>query len=302
MSNIRALGYLGFTTRRTDKWLSFAEDILGVSAHSRADGGLDLRCDSYAWRIRLTPSEEPDNLAFIGWEVGNADELDGLKADLDAAGVPWQQGSDTLKKDRQVHDLITFTDPEGTACEAFYGPLQRTEEPFVSPRGVTFLTGEQGLGHIVLVTKDQKRMEDFYVSVLKLKISDYINTEVVPGRPLSITFLRCNGRHHSLALAPVPIPAKVAHIMLQTDDINEVGRALDRVNDAKLHLSFTLGRHSNDEMLSFYVMSPSGFDVEFGWGALTVDEDTWHVKTHEQNSAWGHVFQMPPRKPKKTQA
>ncbi len=302
MSNIRALGYLGFTTRRTDKWQSFAEEILGVSVHGRADGGLDLRCDSYAWRIRLIPSEEPDNLAFIGWEVGNADELDGLKADLDTAGVPWQQGSDDQKKDRQVHDLITFTDPEGTVCEAFYGPLQRTEEPFVSPKGVSFVTGEQGLGHIVLVTKDQKQMEDFYISVLKLKISDYINTEVIPGRPLSITFLRCNGRHHSLALAPVPIPAKVAHIMLQTDDINEVGRALDRVNDAKLHLSFTLGRHSNDDMLSFYVMSPSGFDVEFGWGALTVDEDTWHVKTHAQNSAWGHVFQMPPRKPKKPQA
>lgn len=299
MSEIKALGYMGFTTRKIPAWKDFAEETLGVATAERADGGLDLRIDDYAWRIRLLPTEERDNLAFIGWEVGNADDLDALKAKLDAAGIPWEAGSDVLKEDRSVHDLITFTDPEGTVCEAFYGPLQLTDKPFVSPQGVSFVTGEQGLGHIVLITQNQQVMEDFYIGLLGFKVSDYINTEVVPGRPLSITFLRCNGRHHSLALAPVGIPAKVAHIMLQTDCIDEVGRAMYRATDAGMHLSFTLGRHSNDEMLSFYVMSPSGFDVEYGWGGLTVDDDTWHVKTHDVNSAWGHTFQMPPRPPKK---
>jgi hypothetical protein len=51
-------------------------------------------------------------------------------------------------------------------------------------------------------------------------------------------------------------------------------------------------------MLSFYALSPSGFDVEFGWGGLEVDDESWHVKTHNTNSAWGHRFQFPPKKPK----
>lgn len=62
-----------------------------------------------------------------------------------------------------------------------------------------------------------------------------------------------------------------------------------------IHLSFTLGRHSNDEMLSFYALSPSGFDIEYGWGGLEVDDESWHVLTHDCNSAWGHIFQRPPR-------
>ena len=52
----------------------------------------------------------------------------------------------------------------------------------------------------------------------------------------------------------------------------------------------------NCYLLSFYTMSPSGFDVEFGWGAIEVDDDSWHVKVHHTNSAWGHKFQRPPRK------
>ena len=67
-------------------------------------------------------------------------------------------------------------------------------------------------------------------------------------------------------------------------------------------LSLTLGRHSNDDMLSFYPMTPSGFDVEYGWGGLEVDDETWHVLTHAKNSAWGHHFQRPPRPAKKVEA
>ena len=301
MSAIRALGYLGFSVSDMDAWKDFAENILGVSTHPREDGSMDLRVDDYSWRIRLYPVESPaekDELLFQGWEVGNAEELNQLRNNLTAANVAFEEGDKALANERGVVSLIRFQDPDGTNCEAFYGPLQCTNKPFVSPKGVKFVTGEQGLGHIVLVSRDHAAMERFYTEVLDFKLSDYINTEVVPGRPLSITFLRCNGRHHSLALAPVPIPTKVAHIMLQTESVDDVGRAMCDAKQAKMHESFSLGRHSNDEMLSFYVMSPSGFDVEYGWGALTVDDDTWHVKTHNINSAWGHEFKMPPRKPK----
>jgi hypothetical protein len=57
----------------------------------------------------------------------------------------------------------------------------------------------------------------------------------------------------------------------------------------------TLGGHSNDEMLSFYPLSPSGFDIEYGWGGLSVDDQSWHVLTHHATSAWGHRFQRPPK-------
>lgn len=291
---IAALGYLGLEVSDLAAWRDFAGEVLGFQLVDRDDGTIDLRMDNYATRIRLI--EGPlDDLAFAGWEVRDAAALDRLALRLDAAGVAVARGSAELAADRRVVALIRFTDPEGSVHEAFYGPLQRTQQPFVSPLGVGFKTGSQGLGHLVLSCRDKAAMMAFFVEVLGFRLSDHINTEILPGRPLQISFLRCNGRHHSLALAPVPISKKIVHVMFETRSIDDVGRALYRCIERGIHQSFTLGRHSNDNMLSFYPISPSGFDVEYGWGGLEVDDESWHVLTHDSNSAWGHAYHRPPR-------
>ncbi|WP_020398647.1 VOC family protein [Kordiimonas gwangyangensis] len=294
MSYISALGYIGLSVRNLDAWVAFAENILGLSCHTRADGSIDVRCDSYAWRIRLIQGEE-DDLVFAGWEVAGPEQLRLLAEHLQNQNVEVRWASASHAEDRGALELFSFTDCEGLQLEAFCGPLQLTEKPFASPHGVAFKTGSQGLGHIVLTAKDIKAQENFYRSILGFRVSDYINTEVIPGRPITLSFMRCNARHHSLALAPVPLPKRLVHFMLEVTDVDAVGRAMYRATDAGHHLSFTLGRHSNDEMLSFYVLSPSGFDIEYGWGGLAVDEDEWHIRTHRKNSAWGHRFQRPPR-------
>lgn len=212
-----------------------------------------------------------------------------------ARASPWKRGSQDQIADRRVAGLIRFNDPEGNAHEAYFGPLQKTNQPFVSPLGVRFKTGRQGLGHLVLNCRDKPAMMDFFLGTLGFRLTDHIRTEVVPGRPIEISFMRCNGRHHSLAFAPTPLPKRILHLMLETTSIDDVGRALYRCIQQNIHLSFTLGRHSNDEMLSFYPMTPSGFDIEYGWGVLEVDDDLWRVLTHDHNSAWGHIFQRPPR-------
>ena len=52
----------------------------------------------------------------------------------------------------------------------------------------------------------------------------------------------------------------------------------------------TLGRHANDHMISFYVRTPSGFDIEYGTGGLTVDDATWVARHTTAHSVWGHRF------------
>lgn len=294
-SEIEALGYIILEVSDIALWRVFATDILGLQATERDDGGIDLRMDQYAWRIRLIEGPR-DDMASVGWEVRDAAALAALSARLDALGIAVAAGTADYRADRCVADLIHFADPEGNRHEAFYGPLQRTERPFVSPTGAAFKTGRQGLGHIVLSCRDKASMMAFFLDILGFRLTDHIHTEIVPGRPLELSFMRCNGRHHSLALAPVPIPKRIVHLMVEVTSIDAVGRALHRCLDADVHLSFTLGRHSNDDMLSFYPRTPSGFDMEYGWGGLEVDEESWHVVTHATNSAWGHIFQRPPRR------
>lgn len=295
MSAVEALGYIGIEVSDLAAWRNFATGTLGLHAVDNPRGGFDLRMDDYAVRIRVVEGDR-DDLAFAGWEVRDAQALDALAASLAAADVAVEYGDAALAADRRVAGLIRFADPEGNQHEAFYGPLQKTNQPFISPTGATFKTGRQGLGHLVLSCTDKPAMMQFFIERLGMRLSDHINTEVVPGRPLSISFMRCNGRHHSLALAPVPIKKKIVHLMFEVMSLDDVGRAMSRCLADNVHLSFTLGRHSNDNMLSFYPMSPSGFDIEYGWGGIEVDEESWHVLTHDTNSAWGHIFQRPPRK------
>jgi 2,3-dihydroxybiphenyl 1,2-dioxygenase len=295
---IEALGYVGFAVSDLDAWMRFAVGLLGLQPIPRDDGAVDLRMDGYAARIRLIPNGGPngdDDIAYAGWEVRDAQSLDALAARLAAAGTPSTRATRDEAADRYVQDFIRFIDPEGLVCEAFYGPLQRTDQPFVSPLGVRFKTGRQGIGHLVLIAKDAKAQERWWLEVMGFRLSDYIHTEVVKGRPVSFTFMRCNGRHHSLALAQIPLPKKLQHFMIEVESIDDVGRALYRCQDAGVHISLTLGRHSNDDMLSFYPLTPSGFDIEYGWGGLEVEDETWHVLTHDKNSAWGHRFQRPPK-------
>jgi 2,3-dihydroxybiphenyl 1,2-dioxygenase len=301
MSLIEALGYVGLSVSDLPTWRAFASETLGLQAAPRDDESLDLRMDAYATRLRLIAGEA-DDIAYAGWEVRDRADLMALAERLAKAGIAVTEASPEEAADRYVQALIRFKDPEGLACEAYFGPLMLTDRPFLSPRGVQFKTGRQGLGHIVIVAKDAEAQERFYCDVLGFRLSDRIHTEVVLGKPISITFLRCNQRHHSLAIAQLPLKKKLQHLMLEVTSIDDVGRALYRCLETGVHISLTLGRHSNDDMLSFYPMTPSGFDIEYGWAGLEVDDASWHVVTHHTNSAWGHHFQRPPRPPKPDEA
>jgi 3,4-dihydroxy-9,10-secoandrosta-1,3,5(10)-triene-9,17-dione 4,5-dioxygenase len=76
------------------------------------------------------------------------------------------------------------------------------------------------------------------------------------------------------------------------EKLDDVGRALERVRKHKVPLSATLGRHMNDQMVSFYVKSPGGFDVEYGTEGLTVDDERWVARESTAVSYWGHDFSV----------
>jgi extradiol dioxygenase len=105
---------------------------------------------------------------------------------------------------------------------------------------------------------------------------------------LSLRFLHCNPRHHTIALSAAPGLVGIHHLMLEVEQINDVGRALDIVNERRIPLAMTLGRHTNDHMTSFYVRTPSGFEIEYGTGGRLIDDDHWELETYDAMSLWGH--------------
>ena len=283
MSAVTQLGYLGIGVRDLDEWQNYARDVLGLGLAARdPDGTVLLNMDGHHHRFAVH-EDGRDDLAYIGWETDSAAAVDAIAARLEAAGVAVAQGTREEAERRHVETLIKFQDPDGHDCEVYSGP-ELAPAPFHSAKAETrFVAESQGLGHLVLAASNLERAMTFYTDLLGMKVSDYVTS------PLNLGFLHCNPRHHSLAFAEVPQARKrINHFMLQLDTIDAVGRTYDAVQAGSAPLLVSMGRHSNDEMVSFYMANPSKFGVEYGWGAREVDDCTWEVGNYTAGSLWGH--------------
>jgi 2,3-dihydroxybiphenyl 1,2-dioxygenase len=278
---IESLSYIGFHSPRAQDWASFGPEILGAElAEPCADGAVRLRIDDAAPRITVHPAET-DGLAYLGWEVAGPDGLAAAAARLAAEGIEVHAGSPDEITARSVVDLAWFVDPFGFRHELTWG-LTHRPSTFRPGRAISgFVTGDGGLGHAVLIVPDLAEAERFYLGIMGFELSDHIEIGI------SIRFLHCNSRHHTLAFSSVPGMVGFHHLMLEVGDLDDVGSAYDLVRERDVPVAMDLGRHTNDLMTSFYLRTPTGFEIEYGCGGLLVGAD--HVPaSFDAMSIWGH--------------
>ncbi|WP_068155465.1 iron-dependent extradiol dioxygenase HsaC [Rhodococcus phenolicus] len=292
---IRSLGYMRIEATDMAAWRDYGLKVLGmVEGKGTNPDALYLRMDDFPARLVIVPGEK-DRLLVSGWETATAAELQEVRDNLSAAGVPFKEGTAEQLADRRVVELITFEDVSGNILEVFHG-VALEHRRVVSPYGHRFVTGEQGLGHVVLTTNDDEASLRFYRDVLGFKLRDSMRLppqavgRPADGEPAWLRFLGCNPRHHSLAFLPFPNPTGIVHLMIEVENSDDVGLCLDRALRKKVKMSATLGRHVNDKMLSFYMKTPGGFDIEFGCEGLEVEDDTWIARESTAVSLWGHDF------------
>jgi 3,4-dihydroxy-9,10-secoandrosta-1,3,5(10)-triene-9,17-dione 4,5-dioxygenase len=298
MTGIASLGYLRIESADVAAWREFGVRVLGMVEGRGPDAGvLYLRMDDFPARLVIVPGEQ-DRLLASGWEVAGEAELAGLGRALDESGVAVKAGTPAELAERRVGQLLRFDDPAGNALEVFCGAALE-DRPAVSPYGTRFVTGLLGLGHVVLPGSEGEAALRFYTEVLGFRLRDSMRMapelfgQPAGGPPLWMRFLGCNPRHHSLALAPFPAPAGIVHLMIETASLDDVGRAMDRCARRGARMSATLGRHANDLMVSFYVATPGGFDIEYGTDGRLVDDATWVSRETTAISLWGHRFAAP---------
>lgn len=283
-SLVTALGYVIVTAEDTAAWKSFAEAILGLqvntSMSTESSSEVYFRMDDWDWRLGLKQGDE-NGLSALGFEVEDRVALNLLYDHLSAAGVPVKRCPDLAAR-RRVVEAFQAEDPDGNVLEFFYGG-RKVPTPFVSPSGARFVTGEQGLGHAVLWVSDVTRTEQFYANLLGFRVTDQVSLG-----PMTLYFTSPNSRHHSIAYGSAPGQSGLQHILLEVDEIDTVGRALDRAHDSGVHIVATLGRHSNDRMISFYCASPSGLLIEYGWGGRILSDTNRTTEFYAHVSDWGH--------------
>ena len=293
MSTVQSLSYIVTQVQSLESWRHYAEEVLGMMTTIEADGSLRIKMDERPFRI-LVQEGATDVYLASGWELGSEEDFNAMLKHIAEQGVSYQLGDREMCVSRGVQAVATLSDPAGNHHELSWGHISGCQ-PFVSPQGVPrFVTDGMGLGHTVLPAPNFDECAAFYRDVLGFRNSDIFNFRPDPSADATrIHFMHCgNARHHSLAIAEYDVPSKCVHMMVEVENMTEVGRAHDRRQAHGVPLSATLGQHLNDKMTSFYMKTPSGFDLEFGWGGLLVDWDKHSVFEFNRVSVWGHDFSV----------
>ncbi len=289
MGAIKALGYLVVSSTDIPRWRELTVDCLGLQeVDGPYDGALHLRIDERAFRLVVQPGDV-DNVVAVGWEVRDLAGLKEVKAAVTAAGIETRRLTFQECRDRRIEGGIAFTDPAGTPLEVFFGP-KLDHSPVVSRLATRFVTGSLGMGHVVLPTTNPDGAFAFYQEVLGFLNRGAMAVGTFGEYIARVRFMGVNPRHHSLAIcgAMAELPPGLVHLMLEVEDLDTVGRALDLIAKHGFSLSSTLGRHTNDKMISFYVRAPGGWDIEFGCEGMLVDETWYTAEEIGQDSYWGH--------------
>ncbi|MEE4190445.1 MAG: VOC family protein [Halieaceae bacterium] len=295
--SIKSISYAIIGAKDPAGWRSFGTEVLGMMEGQSSDAGtVLLRCDERPFRFMVV-AHETDALLATGFEVGSEQHFAELCDALTAAGVSVEEGNAAEASERRVRGLVKLRDPAGNAIELCHGAALDYAK-FVSPQGIdgfeTGFNGDMGFGHAVLPAPALDETYRFYTGLLGFDDSDYMHFQFSDDPAdggMGLHFLHAeNPRHHSLALFQGESEANCIHLMLEVRSVDEVGYCLDRALARDIPITSTLGRHSNDRMLSFYMMTPGGFPLEFGCEGLQIDWADFAPTVTELPSIWGHKW------------
>ena len=292
MVQVTELGYIGIEVSHPDEWKTFATQVLGLEL---ADDGEPDRCylrmDYWHHRIVMHACAG-DDLAYLGLRVAGDGEFREMQRQLADGGVEFRVGSDEEAAERHVLEVMKLADPGGNPVEIFHGPEIQANKPFHPGRPMhgRFKTGSGGLGHCIIRQNDANAAYRFYAL---LGMRGGIEYKMRMGKQVAQpVFMHCNDRDHTVAFFDLANGGpRLNHIMLEVENFDDIGLAYQIVTERKIPMVMGLGKHSNDQMYSFYFQNPSGWAFEYGWGGRPA--------THQSEYFVKDMYRQKPPEPKR---
>ena len=288
-----SLGYVLVESRKLPEWQRFARDGLGLHVDAVDGATLGLRIDAHSRRIIVRDGAAEDVVA-IGWQLHDEAALHLALERLRAGAVEVREVAGAEAASRGVERFFSFAGPKRLRFELFTQPLLGAVPLDMKASG--FVTDGMGLGHFAMTTREPEAALQFLQRVFDARLSDTIEDKL-NGVTLELSFLRLNERHHSVAIAATrgtrmnPLRTAIHHLNLQARSLDDVTEGYRRMRGMGYAIANAIGQHPNDRELSFYVASPSGFEVELGWNPIVVTDEAerdWQPGHYQGISLWGH--------------
>ncbi len=284
------MGYLIAESNKFDQWIDFAQKCLGLTLAEETEEALSFRIDDYQKRLIIRKGEQED-VTHLGVQLEDEKTLDEVLQRFRSREIEYFIGTAQDAAFRGVEAYWYLRGPKDIQIEIFVKALKSAKPLDQKVSG--FYTDACGMGHVALTSKKPEKMIRFWQEFFDARLTDCIEQKI-NGVMLDVSFLRLNERHHSIAVAHTrgvnldPIRTRIQHVNFQVLDIEDVTSSYQRCKDYGFNVVWDVGLHTNDREISFYVESPSSFEVELGWNPIKIDEAVWKPVKHTSISVWGH--------------
>lgn len=249
----KRLGYVALTVTDLARSTAFYRDLVGLEVSDATADRVALRCSRDHHTVLLYPGVQP-GLRRIGFELESAAELAKAREYLAALGLLTEPMTAAELRDLCMVEAFRFRVPGCELCLEFFVQMMQMATPYAAR-----LTRIERLGHVVVNVADFDTVLGFVTDRLGFRVSDF-----VPG---FAAFLRCfpNPLHHSMALL-IGADNHLNHINFMVADIDDIGRAMNRLKAAGVEIVFGPGRHQPSDSIFLYFLDPDGMTVEYSFG------------------------------------
>jgi 2,3-dihydroxy-p-cumate/2,3-dihydroxybenzoate 3,4-dioxygenase len=256
----RSLSYVALEVSNLARSLVFYRDLVGLNVDRENDGVAYLRCSDLPQNLVLSEGPQP-GLARVAFELESRGDLDRAFEYLSSEGfVPtWLTAGEA--GELRIGAGLRFREPACGLMLEYHVDLQMASVPFAAGH-----TDIARLGHVVLNVNDFDGVNESLTGKLGFVTSDH-----VPGK---IGFLRAhpNKYHHSFAILKGAVDG-FNHVNFMVNDIDDIGKAINRMKNADVPIVFGPGRHLPSGSIFLYFLDPDGMTAEYSFGMEEFAED-----------------------------
>ncbi len=264
MIRYNKLGYVALGVSDVEKSTAYYQDMVGLQLNGLENDMAFFSCSDDHHNVVLCQSEEP-GLLRVGWELESEAELDRAAAHLKSHGIEVYEIP--TEESTAIHQgrTLRFQEPNAGLCCEFYSHQHK--------RGVNYqptVSKIARLGHVVVNFPDWPKAVTFFQEVMNFKVSDYVDG--------FIAFMRCfpNPYHHTFGVGNAKLRGGkpgLHHVNFMVTDMDDIGRALNRMPANDVPVVFGPGRHPPSGSIFYYFLDPDGMTVEYSFGMEEFPEE-----------------------------
>ena len=257
MIRYNKLGYVALGVTDLEKSIAYYQDIVGLQLNAEEDGMAYFSCSDDHHNLVLYKNATP-GLQRIAWEVESDAELDRAAAHLKSHGIAVYELPPSDCAALHQHRTLRFEEPNAGICCELYSQQHKRGSNYQAT-----VSKIARLGHVVVSFPDWPAAVTFFQDVMNFKPSDFVDGFVA--------FMRCfpNPYHHTFGIGNAKLgggKACLHHVNFMVTDMDDIGRALNRMPKNDVPVVFGPGRHPPSGSIFYYFLDPDGMTVEYSYG------------------------------------